>query len=103
MIVAEGDSSDEKSRRGSAAEDTRIMTDFKAETGKSYDLSFRTTGTLPILDATKPTLRISFPCWASSNLLDMIIPVSFARDIAMLGLLFAISPCSFLLKRFLRG
>jgi hypothetical protein len=89
---------------GSYAEQTIHMATFKAEPGKNYEISFRTTSSLPILDTTKPTLRISIPLFAADpfNFRYWLIPISFARDIAVLGLLFAISPCSFFLKRFLR-
>lgn len=103
MIVAEGDSPGEKSRVGSAAEDTRIITNFKGEPGKSYDLSFRTVGANPTLDATKPSLRISSLCWADTNLLHMLFS-NTTPDlyIAAVGLLFAISPCSFFARKLFR-
>jgi hypothetical protein len=101
--VAEGDSPGEKTRGASAAEDTRLITSFKGEPGKSYDLSFRTIGANPVLNATQPTVRISSLCWADSNLCHMVFSDTRpALIIAAVGLLFAISPCSFIAQRLFR-
>ena len=103
VTVAEGDSPGEKSRVASAAEDTRIIANFKGEPGKSYDLSFRTIGANPVLDATQPTVRIGSLCWADSNLFHMVFSDTRpALIIAAVGLLFAISPCSFIARRLFR-
>ncbi len=105
MVVAEGGG--DKScigGSGSYAEQTVHMVTFKAEPGKDYEISFHATSSLPILDTTKPMLRIYIPFWAADPL-DFsywLIPISFAHHIAILGLLFAISPCSFLAQRFFR-
>ena len=103
MSVAEGDSPGEKTRVGSAAEDTRIITGFKGETGKTYDLSFHTVGANPALDATKPYVRISCLCWASSNLINMLFSdTTPASVIAVAGLLFAVWPCRILIRKLFR-
>jgi hypothetical protein len=103
MTVAEGDSPGEKSRVASAAEDTRIITNFIGEPGKSYNLSFRTVGADLILDATKPSLRISSLCWADTNLFHMVFSdTTPALIIAAVGLLFAVSPCSFIARKLFR-
>ena len=103
VTVAEGDSPGEKSRVGSAAEDTRIIANFKGEPGKSYDLSFRTIGANPVLNATQPTVRISSLCWTDRNLFHMVFSDTRpAWLIAAVGLLFAISPCSFIARRLFR-
>lgn len=72
VIVAQGDSSEEKSRGCSAAEDTRIITNFKGVPGKRYDLTFHTLDSVPVLDATRPSIRISLLRWADSNLFHML-------------------------------
>jgi hypothetical protein len=103
VTVAEGDSPGEKTRGASAAEDTRIITNFKGEPGKSYDLSFHTIGANPALDETKPSLRISSLGWADSNLFHMVFSDTRpALIIAAVGLLFAISPCRFITRRLFR-
>jgi hypothetical protein len=104
-IVAEGGGDTPCLGGGSSyAEQSVHMATFKAEPGQDYEISFRTTSSLPILDTTKPMLRIYIPFWAA-DLFDFhywLIPISFARDVALLGLLFAISPCSFLVQKLLR-
>ncbi|MGO9245569.1 MAG: hypothetical protein ACLQDC_12475 [Verrucomicrobiia bacterium] len=103
VTVAEGDSPGEKSRVCSAAEDTRIITDFKGEPGRCYELSFKTIGANPTLDATQPSLRISSLCSADANLYHMVFSdTTPALIIAGVGLLFAISSCSFLVRRLFR-
>jgi hypothetical protein len=103
VTVAEGDSPGEKSTGASAVEDTRIITNFKGEPGKSYDLSFRTIGANPALNATQPSVRISSLGWADSNLFHMVFSDTRpALIIAAIGLLFAISPCSFIAQKFFR-
>jgi hypothetical protein len=103
VTVAEGDSPGEKSRVASAAEDTRIITNFKGDPGKSYDLSFRAIGANPALNATQPSVRISSLCWADSNLFHMVFSDTRpALIIAAVGLLFAIPPCGFFARRLFR-
>ena len=103
QVVAEGDSPGEKSWSGSAAEDTRIIANFKGEPGKRYDLSFRTTGALPALDAINPRVRISSLDWASSNLVTMVFSDTRpALFIAAVGLLFAIPPCCVFARKLFR-
>jgi hypothetical protein len=104
--VAEGDSPGIKSITGSAAEETRIMAYFKGETGKSYILSFRTAGVIPALDATNPRVRIRCPVYFVWPIFPKIYPITMllynTKFIAVAGLLFAISPCSFFLRKLLR-
>ena len=101
--VAKGDSPGEKMRVASAVEDTRIITNFTGETGKSYVLSFHTGGAMPVLDATKPVVRIAPLCWASSNLIDMLFSDTIpASVIAVAGLLFAAWPCRILTRKLFR-
>jgi hypothetical protein len=103
VTVAEGDSPGEKIGAYSDAEDFRIITNFKGEPGKSYDLSFRTIGANPVLNATQPSVRISAQCWADCNLFHMVFyDTRPALIIAAVGLLFAISPCSFIARRLFR-
>jgi hypothetical protein len=103
ITVAEGDSPGEKSRVASAAEDARLITNFKGEPGKRYDLSFRTVEANPVLDATRPTLRICCLCWADTNLFHMVFSdTTPALFIAAVGLLFAIPPCSFFARKLFR-
>lgn len=91
VTVAEGDSPGEKNRTASAAEDTRIMTSFAGEAGKTYELSFHTVGAIPAVDATKPTVRITCLCWASSDLIDMLFSnTTPALVVAGVGLIFAL-------------
>ncbi|HEY2328726.1 MAG TPA: hypothetical protein VGI63_02805 [Verrucomicrobiae bacterium] len=89
---------------GSYAEQTADMARFTAEPGKNYEISFRTISSLPILDTTKPFLRISVPFWAADpfDFRYWLIPISWARDVAILGLIFAISPCSFLVQKIIQ-
>ena len=72
VVVAEGDSTGEKSRAASAAEDTRIITNFKGVPGKRYELTFHTLDSVPVLDATRPSIRISTLKWADSNLFHLL-------------------------------
>jgi hypothetical protein len=98
VTVAEGDSRVEKTRVGSAAEDTRMITNFKGESGQRYDVYFRTIGALPALDATKPTLRIR--CFAAKSLVNMLFYYATPPlIISAVGLLFAISPVWFLARK----
>jgi hypothetical protein len=80
------------------------MATFKAERDKNCEISFLTTSSLPILDTTKPFLRISIPFWAADpfDFRYWLIPISWVRDIAILGLIFAISPCSYFARKFFR-
>jgi len=94
-VVAEGDS---PIRDGSFSnkEDTRRLAMFEGEPSKNYELSFRTEGAVPALDATKPTLRIRLTQRVTiGNILLHLCTPSLASGIGVLGLLFALSPCSF--------
>jgi hypothetical protein len=99
VIVAQGDSPHPDSIY-SAKEDDRIMARFHAEPGKRYNISYLSAGARPDLDATKPTLRIRR--YAESNLRNLFAWTWIARDIALIGLLFAVSPIGFLARKHFR-
>jgi hypothetical protein len=111
ITVAEGDSHSRGGGLGvairaivSRAELWREMTAFSGEPDKRYDLSFRTVGTIPALDAAKPILRIGVLGYGKpNNLGDMLFcDTTPALFIGAVGLLFAISPCRILAGRLFR-
>ena len=73
---------------------------FSGESGKNYQVSFQNDKPIPALGETKPRLviRLSQRVSVGNILLHCCTP-SFACAISVLGLLFAISPCSFLVHR----
>jgi len=101
-VIAEGDSPD-RDRSSSAKEDTRHLATFEGEPGKSYELSFCSDSAVPAIDASNPTLRIRLSRRISiKNILLHSCSLSLARDVGILGLLFALSPCSFFVRRVFR-
>ena len=84
----------------SAKEDDRILWGFHAEPGKRYNVSYLCVAARPDLDAAKPTLRIRR--YAENNLRNLFAWTWIARDLALIGLLFTISPISFLARKHFR-
>ena len=102
MIVAEGDSPGVNTLFA-ATEVTRFMSWFKGEAGKSYELSFRTRGAMPALDATKPMVRIGTTYWATEDPIQMLFSDTRAGCvIAAVGMLFALSPFTLLARKLFR-
>ncbi len=98
-VITEGDSTNRGSS-GSAKEDARHMATFRGESGKNYELSFRNESAVPAIDASNPTLRIRLSQRLSiKNILLHLCSLSLARDVGVLGLIFALSPCGFFVRR----
>ena len=94
-VVTEGDSthSHPKEYRGSELFESCLMTGFNFEPGKRYDFSFHITGAKPLLDATKPIVRIN-AYGSDSDISEWIFSdTTPALFIAGLALLFALRPC----------
>jgi len=95
MPVTGGDSTNNHPRayRGSMFFESCLMTGFNFEPGKRYDFSFHTTGANPVLDATKPSVRIN-AFGSDSDISEWIFSdTTPALFLVGIGLLFAIRPC----------
>ena len=80
-----------KAYRGSELFESCLMTGFNFEPGKRYDFSFHITGAKPLLDATKPIVRIN--AYGSDSDISIFSDTVPALFLAGIGLLFAIRPC----------